>query len=73
MENKKSLNYVISVNTDDVKDKMKEIKKIIDRINYHSKELDKAINDLNSYRSNCEIKYSLEAASNKSCQVSNDE
>ena len=69
----KSFNYEICVDTDGAKEKLDEIKKIIDSIDFHFKGLKKAVNDLENYNSNFEIKYSLDACSNKSCHVSNDE
>lgn len=69
----KNLNYEICVDTDEAKKKLDEIKKIIDSIDFHFKGLKKSVNDLENYNSNFEIKYSLDACSNKSCQVSNDE
>lgn len=69
----KSISYEICVNTDEAKEKLDEIKKIIDSIDFHFKGLKKAVNDLENYNSKFEIKYSLDACSSKSCQVSKDE
>lgn len=69
----RSLSYEICVDTDEVKEKLDEIKKIIDSIDFHFKGLKKAVNDLENYNSKFEIKYSLDPCSNKSCQVSNEE
>ena len=55
---------------DEMKD---EYKKIIDRINFHYDGLEKAINDFKDYKPNLEIKYSVAAPSNKSCQDCKDE
>ena len=68
-----SLSYEICVDTDEAKEKLDEIKKIIDSIDFHFKGLKKAVNDLENYNSKFEIKYSFNACSNNSCQVSNDE
>lgn len=69
----KSLSYEICVNTDDAKEKLDEIKKIIDSIDFHFKGLKKAVNDLENYNSKFEIKYSFDACSSKSFQVLKDE
>ncbi len=69
----KSLNYEICVDTDGAKEKLDEIKKIIDSIEFHFNGLKKAVNDLENYNSNFEIKYSLDACSIKSCQILKDE
>lgn len=69
----KSISYEICVDTNETKEKIDEIKKIIDSIDFHFKGLKKAVNDLENYNSKFEIKYSLDACSSKSCQVSKDE
>lgn len=74
MENKnvKAIKYEVKVDTDDVKDKVVEVKRILDRIHYYSRCLNESIKDLENYSSICEIKYSVEACCNSSSQVSKD-
>ena len=69
----KSISYEICVDTNETKEKIDEIKKIIDSIDFHFKGLKKAVYDLENYNSKFEIKYSLDACYSKSCQVSKDE
>lgn len=69
----KSISYEICVDTNETKEKIDEIKKIIDSLFQTLKMKINTVNDLENYNSNFEIKYSLDACSNKSCQVSNDE
>lgn len=69
----KSISYEICVDNNETKEKIDEIKKIIGSIDFHFKGLKKAVYDLENYNSKFEIKYSLDACSSKSCQVSKDE
>lgn len=69
----RNLKMGICLDCSSLDEMMDEYKKIIDRINFHYDGLEKAINDFRNYKPNLEIKYSVAAPSNKSCQDCKDE
>lgn len=69
----RNLKMNVCLDTLSLDEMMDEYKKIIDRINFHYDGLEKAINDFRDYKPNLEIKYSVAAPSNKSCQDCKDE
>lgn len=64
----RNLKMNVCLDTLSLEEMLVEYKKIIDRINFHYDGLEKAINDFRDYKTNLEIKYSVAAPSNKSCQ-----
>lgn len=69
----RNLKMDICLDCSSLNEMMNEYKKIIDCINFHYDGLEKAINDFRDYKPNLEIKYSVAAPSNKSCQDCKDE
>ena len=72
-ESIKNMKVDIRADFSSLEEMISEYEKIIDRINFHYYGLKNAINDFKDYKPNLEIKYSVAAPSNKSCQDCKDE